>query len=102
MTGVAEGLRVIDLTWGTAGPMTTMLLADNGADVIRVERPGGPRFGEVEGERVWHRGKRSAVLDLTVPDDLAVFRGLAAAADVVVESFRPGVADRLGVGYEDL
>jgi crotonobetainyl-CoA:carnitine CoA-transferase CaiB-like acyl-CoA transferase len=102
MTGVAEGLRVIDLSWGTAGPMTTMLLADNGADVIRVERPGGARFGEVEGERVWHRGKRSAILDLTVPDDLAVLTRLASAADVVVESFRPGVADRLGVGYEHL
>ncbi len=44
MGGVAEGLRVVDLSWGTAGPMTTMLLADHGADVVRVERPGGARF----------------------------------------------------------
>src|ERR1035441_5457678 len=102
MTGVAEGLRVIDLSWGTAGPMTTMLLADNGAEVIRGERPGGARFGEVEGGRVWPRGKRSAILDLTVPDDRAVLTRLASAADVVVESFRPGVADHLGVGYEHL
>jgi crotonobetainyl-CoA:carnitine CoA-transferase CaiB-like acyl-CoA transferase len=102
MAGVAEGLRVLDLSWGTAGPMTTMLLADNGADVIRVERPGGARFGQVEGERVWHRGKRSATLDLTAAGDRDVFTSLAGAADILVESFRPGVTDRLGIGYEQL
>jgi crotonobetainyl-CoA:carnitine CoA-transferase CaiB-like acyl-CoA transferase len=102
MAGVAEGLRVIDLSWGSAGPMTTMLLADHGADVIRVERPGGARFGPVEGERVWHRGKRSAVLDLTAPGDRTVLTSLVAGADVLVESFRPGVTQRLGIGYEQL
>ena len=102
MGGVAEGLRVVDLSWGTAGPMTTMLLADHGADVVRVERPNGARFGEVEGERVWHRGKRSAVLDLAAPGDLDVLLALAARADILVESFRPGVTDRLGIAYERL
>ena len=102
MSGVFEGLRVLDLSWGTAGPMTTMLLADHGADVTRIERPGGAPFDEPEAYRVWNRGKRSAELDLSSDADREVFLALADAADVVVESFQPGVADRLGVGYEAL
>ena len=64
MAGAFEHLRVLDLSWGMAGPMTTMFLADNGADVVRIESPLGDPFSEQAGYRVWHRGKRSACLDL--------------------------------------
>ena len=64
MAGALEDLRVLDLSWGMAGPMTTMFLADNGADVIRIESPQGDPFARQTGYRVWNRGKRSARLDL--------------------------------------
>jgi crotonobetainyl-CoA:carnitine CoA-transferase CaiB-like acyl-CoA transferase len=102
MPGALDGITVLDLTWGTAGPMTTMLLADNGADVIRIERPGGEPFDEPDGYRVWHRGKRSAEFDLHDAGDLARFRALARTADVLVESFAPGVTERLGIDAETL
>lgn len=102
MSGVFEGLKVLDLSWGIAGPMATMLLADHGAQVTRIERPQGDPFSSLPGYKVWHRGKRSAVLDLKDPDDHDVFVRLVAAADVLVESFSPGVMDRLGLGYEVL
>jgi crotonobetainyl-CoA:carnitine CoA-transferase CaiB-like acyl-CoA transferase len=81
--------------------MTTMLLADQGADVIRIESPGGDPFVS-SGYQVWQRGKRNAVLDLDIAGDRQVFLALAGRSDVVVESFAPGTADRLGVGYETL
>ena len=102
MTGVFDGLQVLDLSWGTAGPMTTMLLADNGAQVTRIERPGGDPFAGQAGYRVWNRGKRSARLDLASGDGLAAFRALASVADLVVESFSPGTAARLGVDHDTL
>jgi crotonobetainyl-CoA:carnitine CoA-transferase CaiB-like acyl-CoA transferase len=105
VTGVFDQLRVLDLSWGTAGPMTTMLLADNGAQVTRIERPGelgGDPFVGQAGYRVWHRGKRSARLDLAAADGLAAFRALASSADLVVESFSPGTAERLGVDHATL
>jgi len=102
MNGVLDGLRVLDLTWGLAGPKATMLLADHGALVTRIERPAGEPFERPLGYRVWHRGKRSAALDLRDPDDLATFRKLADAADVLVESFSPGVTTRLGIDYDTL
>ncbi|HMG39986.1 MAG TPA: CoA transferase [Acidimicrobiales bacterium] len=102
MTGVFDGLRVLDLSWGTAGPMTTMLLADNGALVTRIERPGGDPFAGQAGYRVWNRGKRSARLDLASADGLAAFWALASEADVVVESFAPGTAAYLGVDHQTL
>ena len=80
MNGVLDGLKVLDLTWGLAGPKATMLLADHGADVTRIERPHGEPFAQPLGYRVWHRGKRSAALDLRDSDDLATFRRLADAA----------------------
>jgi len=61
---VLEGLRVLDLSWGIAGPMATMLLADHGAAVTRIEPPGGDPFRTQLGYRTWQRGKKSAVLDL--------------------------------------
>ncbi|SEP20452.1 CaiB/BaiF CoA transferase family protein [Trujillonella endophytica] len=99
---IHEGLMVLDLSWGISGPMTTMLLADQGADVTRIERPGGDPFGEPSGYRVWHRGKRSAVLDLTEPADHERFLALARRADVLVESFSPGTTERLGIDFDTL
>jgi len=101
-TGVLEGLEVLDLSWGIAGPLATMILADNGARVTRIERAGGDPFAEASGYAVWQRGKRHMVLDLHGPEDKAAFFSLAAGADVVVESFSPGTADRLGLGYARL
>jgi crotonobetainyl-CoA:carnitine CoA-transferase CaiB-like acyl-CoA transferase len=102
MAGVFGGLKVLDLSWGVAGPIATMLLADHGAQVTRIERPQGDPFTQHPGYKVWHRGKRSAVLDLKDRDDHEVFLRLAAAADVLVASFAPGVMDRLGLGYDVL
>src|SRR5579859_7951330 len=97
--GVLAGLEVLDLSWGIAGPMTTMLLADNGARVTKIEPPGGDPFRGAAGYPVWQRGKRSAILDLADPEGARAFAGLAARADVVVESFAPGVTDKLGIDY---
>jgi crotonobetainyl-CoA:carnitine CoA-transferase CaiB-like acyl-CoA transferase len=94
-----DGIRVIDFGQYVAGPLACMLLADQGADVIRVDPPGGPRF-QTPANAVWNRGKRSIVLDLSRENDRAMARGLIASADVVVENFRPGVMDRLGLGAE--
>src|SRR3954453_13731899 len=65
MTGTLDGLRVLDLTTGIAGPIATMLLADQGAAVTKIEPPGGDQLTPAAGYRVWNRGKRSAVLDLS-------------------------------------
>ena len=100
--GVLDGLTVLDLSWGVSGPATAMLLADNGADVTRIERPGADPFtGWLDG-KVYNRGKRSAVLDLTDADDVARFLKLAAGADVVIESFAPGVTKKLGIDFDTL
>ena len=104
------GIRVIEFCQIAAGPFAGMLLADQGADVIKVEPPGG------DGMRGWpphsggfsenfaslNRNKRSIVLDLKNPDDLEVARRLCGSADVVLENFRPGVMARLGLGYPAL
>lgn len=102
MAGVLEGIKVLDLSWGIAGPMATMLLADHGASVTKIEPPGGDPFRAQLGDRAWQRGKRSAVLDLKNDADAATFRGLARRADVLVESYRPGVTTRLGIDFETL
>src|SRR4051794_6522317 len=99
MSKAFQGIRVIDFGQYIAGPLTAMLLADQGADVIRIDPPGGPRL-KTPANATWNRGKRSIVLDLKQPDDLAVARGLVESADVVVENFRPGVMARLGLGPE--
>jgi crotonobetainyl-CoA:carnitine CoA-transferase CaiB-like acyl-CoA transferase len=97
MTGALDGIRVIDFGQYVAGPLTAMLLADQGADVVRVERPGGPAW-DTPANAIWNRGKRSIALDLTTEDDRAIARDHIAAADVVIENFRPGVMDALGLG----
>jgi crotonobetainyl-CoA:carnitine CoA-transferase CaiB-like acyl-CoA transferase len=99
--GVLDGIRVLDLTSGIAGPMTGMLLADHGADVVRIEAPQGDPFAS-SGYQVWQRGKRNAVLDLHDNGDRAAFGRLAARADVLLESFAPGTAASLDIDYEDL
>ena len=102
MAGAFEDLRVLDLSWGMAGPMTTMFLADNGADVIRIEPPDGDPFAQQTGYRVWNRGKRSAVLDVRQTAGREALLALAQGADVVLDSFRPGVMERLGLGHATL
>ena len=102
------GLKVLDLSLFLPGPMATLMMADHGADVIKVEPLGAGEptreIGEVKNGlsvyfRNTQRGKRSIQLNLKADADRALFLRLAAEADVVVEAFRPGVADRLGVGY---
>lgn len=113
MTGLPlDGVRVLDLTRLLPGGFATAILADLGADVLKVEQPGigdgirtyPPYTGD--GRSAYHlglnRGKRSLTLNLSTPEGVEIFRELASGADVVVESFRPGVMDRLGVGYAAL
>ena len=92
MEGVFDGLRVLDLSWGTAGPMTTMLLSDGGAAVTRIERPDGDPFSSQSGYRVWNRGKKSIDLDLASTEGRDHARRLIRSADVLVEALdvRPG------------
>ncbi|HZP28892.1 MAG TPA: CoA transferase [Acidimicrobiia bacterium] len=100
--GILRDLDVLDLSWGIAGPMAGMLLADHGARVTRIEPPQGDPFAGLSGTRVWLRGKRRATLDLRDEADRDVFLALARRADVVIESFGPGVAERLGVDHRTL
>jgi crotonobetainyl-CoA:carnitine CoA-transferase CaiB-like acyl-CoA transferase len=92
------GVHVVDFSNGFAGALVSQLLADYGADVVHVEPPEGSALRGQPGFYFWERGKRSAVLDLRQPADRARARGLAHRADVLVEAFRPGVMDRLGLG----
>ena len=101
MAGQLDGLRVLDLTIWRPGPYATQLLAEQGADVLKVEPPGGdPMRSMPDLFDILGAGKRSIVLDLKKDEDRACCLELAAEADVFVESYRPGVAERLGVGYE--
>jgi crotonobetainyl-CoA:carnitine CoA-transferase CaiB-like acyl-CoA transferase len=100
MAGALEGIRVVDLSWGIAGPLGVLLLAEHGADVVKVEPPGGDPFRAYDGARVWNRSRRSLTVDLKSDEGGDVMRRLLASADVLVESFRPGVMERLGFGYE--
>ena len=104
MPGPLAGLRVIDCTTGTAGTRVGGGLADYGADVIWVERPGGDplRDGLAVEYSVYNRGKRGVELDLTTDEGRAALDGLLRAADVMISSWRPGVADNLGIGYAQL
>jgi crotonobetainyl-CoA:carnitine CoA-transferase CaiB-like acyl-CoA transferase len=96
-------LRVLDLTQVRAGPTCTRLLADFGAEVIRIERPGeADRAREAFDAVDLHRGKKSILLDLAKPEGLDVLLRLVPSADMVVENFRPGVKHRLGIDYERL
>ena len=114
-TQILKGLRVLDLSRMLSGPYCTMHLADHGAEVIKVEgengdtsRRNGP-YRDDDAAQEWagyfvslNRGKKSIQLDLKSPEGAASFRKLAASADVIVENFRPGVMERLGLSYETL
>ncbi len=114
-----EGIRVLDMTRALAGPYCTMMLGDLGSDVIKVERPGrgdesrgwGPPFvgepyGPYPGESAYfistNRNKRSITVNLKHPEGQEIIRRLAAKSDALVENYRTGVLDRMGLGYDDL
>jgi crotonobetainyl-CoA:carnitine CoA-transferase CaiB-like acyl-CoA transferase len=108
LEGTLDGIRVVDFTQFAAGPLCTMMLGDLGADVVKVEPPGGdvgrslgPPFANGESAifLALNRNKRSIVIDLKTEDGRRQAQRLIATADVLVENFRPGVADRLGIGF---
>jgi formyl-CoA transferase len=108
--GALGGIRVLDVTQVMAGPFCAMQLADLGADVIKVEPPGGDSTRRMAGAvgsdspsfNAVNRGKRGIVLDLKTPAGQAAFRRLAARTDVLIENFRPGVMSSLGLDYASL
>ena len=102
MAHVYDGLKVLDLGQYIAGPLAAELLAEHGAEVIKVERPEGDPYRKEPGFVVWNRGKRSITLDLKRRGGQKIAQELAARSDVVIENFRPGVADSLGLGYQRL
>ena len=105
-----DGIKVFDATQGVAGPHATMLLAQHGANVIKVEpldgdwgRGLGKMYGDLCAHAVtFNRGKRSIALDLKTEDGRKVAQKLASDADIVVESFRPGVMSRFGLDYDQV
>jgi crotonobetainyl-CoA:carnitine CoA-transferase CaiB-like acyl-CoA transferase len=105
-----EGLRVLDVTQVMAGPFCAMQLCDMGADVIKVEPPGGDSTRRMAGAsgsdsagfNAVNRGKRSIVLDLRTPEAREVFRRLVARSDILIENYRPGVMQQFGFGYDTL
>ena len=111
MAGALEDLLVLDLTSHLSGPYAAMMLGDHGAEILKIEPPGSgdsargmPPFvnGESAPFMIWNRNKRSILLDLKQPEDLARMLALVDRADILIENFRPGVMDRLGLGYEVL
>ena len=109
MTGPMEGVTVLDLSIALTGPYAAALLADQGAEVVKVERPGIGDIARWVGAGVngmtslylvCNRGKRGIAVDLQQADGVAIVRELATRSDVVIQNFRPGVLDRLGLGYE--
>src|SRR4051794_22292158 len=111
MSGPMEGIKVLDLSIALTGPYAAALLADQGASVVKVERPGIGDIGRWVGVMVngmsalylvCNRGKRSIAVDIDTPDGREIVNQLASEADVVVQNFRPGVVEKLGIGYEDV
>jgi formyl-CoA transferase len=106
--GALEGVTVVEIANYVSGPFASMLLADLGATVIKVEGPEGDPFrgwGQVDYSATFgslNRNKKSVVLDLKVEADVEALRALIARADVAIENFRPGTMERLGLGYDDL
>ena len=102
ISGALQGIRVLDCGHYIPGPLLGMLLADQGADVIKLERPGGDPARREPAFATWNRGKRSLALDLKTAAGQETAQQLAGESDVLIENFRPGVADRLGIGYAQL
>ena len=111
MSGPLDGIRIVDLSVALTGPLAAGMLVDQGADCVKVEQAptgdvvrwlGSTVAGISAMFQAANRGKRSIVLDLRQADGLAILRDLVADADVLVQNFRPGVAERLGVAYEDI
>ena len=111
MAGPLEGIKIIDVSAVISGPMACQVLADLGADVIKIEpleigditRIGGYRVGDISAIFASaNRGKRSVALDLSQEEGLAVFKEIAATADVLVQNFRPGAVDRMGIGPDEM
>jgi crotonobetainyl-CoA:carnitine CoA-transferase CaiB-like acyl-CoA transferase len=111
MSGPLDGIRIVDLSVALTGPLAAGMLVDQGADCIKVEQAptgdvvrwlGSTVAGISAMFQAANRGKRSIVLDLRQDDGLAILRDLVADADVLVQNFRPGVAERLGVAYDDI
>ena len=101
-SGALRGLKVLDFGHYIAGPLLGMLFSDQGADVIKVERPEGDPARKELAFATWNRGKRSIALDLKTDSGQEAARKLALDSDVLIENFRPGVMDRLGLGYSAL
>ena len=111
MSGPLDGIRIVDLSVAITGPLAAGMLVDQGADCVKVEQAptgdvvrwlGSTVAGISAMFQAANRGKRSIVLDLGQADGLAILRDLVADADVLVQNFRPGVAERLGVAYDDI
>ena len=108
MTGPMEGIKVLDFSIALTGPYAAALLADQGAEVVKVERPGIGDIARWVGVSVngmsslylvCNRGKRSIALDLQQPEGADIARRLAAESDVIIQNFLPGVMDKLGICY---
>ena len=111
MTGIFDGIRILDLSIALTGPYAAALLGDQGAEVIKVERPGIGDLARWVGVSVngvsalyqaCNRGKRSIAVDLTTPDGREIVRALAATCDVVIQNSRPGAMERAGLSWSDL
>src|SRR6185437_9861623 len=110
MPGSLDGLTVLDLTSHLSGPYAAMMLADHGAEVIKIEPPSGdsargmPPFvnGESAPFMIWNRNKSGVVLDLKADEGREALLALADGADILIENYRPGVMDRLGLGWSVL
>jgi len=108
MTGVLQGVRVIEQGTFITGPCAGMMLADLGADVVKIESPEGDPYRSYQGDQysphfqAYNRNKRSIAVDLKSPADRSLFEGLVREADVYIQNFRPGTAERLGAGVQRL
>jgi crotonobetainyl-CoA:carnitine CoA-transferase CaiB-like acyl-CoA transferase len=97
-----DGVRILDLSGGIAGPLGVLQLAEHGADVIKIEPPGGRSDRRSPASRVYNRSRRSVTLDLNQPEAVGILRELCGTADVLVEAFAPATMARWGLDYESL
>jgi len=102
LTAALTGVRILDLSGGIAGPLGVLLLAEHGADVVRVEPPGGSPARELPSAPVFGRSRRSVTVDLSKPEGRRLFLDLCGSADVMVEAFAPGSMSELGLSYDEV